>query len=240
MKLSLFDTLPFWVIALVSIIVLLVALEAGYRVGLARREIWRDADSGGGAIVQTSMFAILGLVLAFTYASVVSRYDVRKQAIPVEANVLSTAFQRADIVVEPGRTELKKVLLDYARTRYFPPDLLQNSDGSKAALLRTLKQQAKIWPATKRVIEMDNPATMETSLVEVINSVFDAHTTRFAGFNAGIQGRMSRWRMTTLTLVLTGLMLIILDFDRPLDGAVIVNQQSLNSVIAAMEADLNQ
>ena len=265
MELSLFDTLPFWVIALVSIIVLLVALEAGYRVGLARREIWRDADTGGGAIVQTTMFAILGLVLAFTYASVVSRYDARKQAIPVEANVLSTAFQRADIVVEPGRTELKKVLLDYARTRYFPPDLLQNSDGSKAALLRTLKQQAKIWPATKRVIEMDNPATMETSLVEVINSVFDAHTTRFAaaldtlpkivmwmllfvaaaslsvaGFNAGIQGRMSRWRMTTLTLVLTGLMLIILDFDRPLDGAVIVNQQSLNSVIAAMEADLKQ
>jgi len=73
MELSLFDTLPFWVVALVFIIVLLVALETGYRVGLARREIWRDADSGGGAIVQTSMFAILGLVLAFTYAAGVSR-----------------------------------------------------------------------------------------------------------------------------------------------------------------------
>ena len=54
MELSLFDTLPFWVIALASIIVLLVALEAGYRVGLTRRKIWRDADTGGGAIVQTS------------------------------------------------------------------------------------------------------------------------------------------------------------------------------------------
>ena len=157
------------------------------------------------------------------------------------------------------------MLLDYARTRYFPPDVLQNSDDSKALLIRTLRQQDKIWPATKHVIELDNTASMETSLVEAINSVFDAHTTRFAaaldtlpkivmwmllfvaaaslsvaGFNAGIQGRMSRWRMTALTLVLTGLMLVILDFDRPLDGMVIVNQHSLNSVIAEMEADLKQ
>jgi hypothetical protein len=234
-------------------------------VGFARREIWKDADSGGGAIVQTSMFALLGLLLAFTYASGISHHDARKQAVPIEANALGTAFQRADFLADPGRTELKMVLLDYARTRSFPPGSLQSTEERKAALMRTMKQQAKIWPATKRIIEQDIPVPIEVSLVVAINSVFDAHTIRIAavfdtlpkivmwmllfiaaaslsvaGFNAGIQGRMSRWRMTALTLVLTGLILIILDFDRPLDGTVIVNQHSLNSIIAEMEADLKQ
>ena len=61
-----------------------------------------------------------------------------------------------------------------------------------------------------------------------------------AGYNAGIQGRMSRFRMTALTLVITGLMLIILDFDRPGDGFVIVDEFSIENVIADMEADLGQ
>jgi hypothetical protein len=265
MELALLYSLPIWGAGLIFIAVLLIALESGYRMGLARRETWKDADSGGGAIVLTSMFALLGLLLAFTYASGVSRHDARSQAVTVEANALSTAFQRADIIAEPGRTELKIVLLDYTRTRSYPPGSLQNNDERKAAIIRTLKQQARIWPATKRVVEQNNPAPMETSLVVAINAVFDAHYVRFAavfdtlpkivmwmllfvaaaslsvaGFNAGIQSRMSRWRMTALTLVLTGLILIILDFDRPLDGMVIVNQNSLNSVIAEMEADLKQ
>lgn len=54
-----------------------------------------------------------------------------------------------------------------------------------------------------------------------------------AGFNAGIQGRM-----TTLTLVLTGLMTVIIDFDRSLDGMISVNQQTLEALIQEMETGL--
>jgi hypothetical protein len=265
MELALLYSLPIWVAGLIFIVVLLIALESGYRMGLARRKTWKDADSGGGAIVLSSMFALLGLLLAFTYAAGVSGHDARSQAVIAETSALGTAFQRADIIAEPGRTELKMVLLDYARTRSYPPGSLQSNEERKAAIIKTLKQQARIWPATKRVAEQNNPVPIEASLVAAINAVFDAHYVRLAaifetlpkivmwmllfviaaslsvaGFNAGIHGRMSRWRMTALTLVLTGLMLVILDFDRPLDGTVIVNQHSLESIIAEMEAGLKQ
>ena len=104
MELALLYTYPIWIAGLIFLVVLLIALELGYRVGFARRELWEDADSGGGAIVQTSMFALLGLLLAFTYAAGMSRHDARKQAVPAETNALGTAFQRADILAEPGRT----------------------------------------------------------------------------------------------------------------------------------------
>lgn len=135
----------------------------------------------------------------------------------------------------------------------------------KAAIDRTLQKQARLWPATKRVIAQDNPDPIEASLLAAINDVFDAHSIRLAavfdelpkiamwlllfvaaaaltvgGFNAGIQGRMSRWRMSAFTMVLTGLMLVILDFDRPNDGAVIVSQYSIHTAISDMEIDLRQ
>jgi len=59
-------------------------------------------------------------------------------------------------------------------------------------------------------------------------------------FNAGISGSISRWRMTPLALVLSGVMFVIMDFDRPVSGFIRVSQASLQSAIAEMEADLGQ
>jgi hypothetical protein len=109
--------LPVWLVGFFILIVLLAALELGYRIGHSRRDLWKDADSGGGRLVLTSMFALLGLMLAFTYGAGVSRYESSKQAIILEVNAIRTAFLRADMVAEPRRTELKQALLDYARTR---------------------------------------------------------------------------------------------------------------------------
>ena len=265
MEFSPLYNLPLWVPALIFIVMLSIALESGYRVGLKRRESWKEADSGGGAVVLTSMFALMGLVMAFTYASGVSRYDARKSAVTIEANALGTAFLRADLVAEPGRTELKTILLDYARTRYIAQGSVRSEADRKETLQRTVRAQVKIWPATKHIIDQETPGPIASSLVAAINGVLDAHTIRLvavfdklprvvmwmlvfisaaslgvAGYNAGIQGRMSRWRMTAFALVLSGLMIVILDFDRPNDGLVTVSQYSINSVIAHMEADLGQ
>jgi hypothetical protein len=256
---------PFWFAASIFAIVLTIALESGFRVGMKRRAHWKDADSGGGSVVLTSIFAIMGLVMAFTYASGISRYDARKNAATIEANALGTAFLRADLVAEPGRTELKKVLLDYARSRVFDLGKIKNAEDRRAVLNNTLEKLKKIWPVTRRIVEQGKPGPIEASLVAAINDVMNAHTTRVmslldklpkvvmwmllfiaaaslsvAGYNAGIQGRMSRWRMSAFALVLTGLMLVILDFDRPNDGIVVVSNFSIKAVVTVMEADLGQ
>jgi hypothetical protein len=209
------------------------------------------------------MFAVMRLVLAFTYASGVSRFDARKNAVILEANALGTAFHRADLVAEPGRTELRTVLLDYARSRTFAPGTVTTNEKRRVAVKTTLERLAKVWPATKRVIEQAQSGPIEASLVAAINDVLDVHTFRMAafsdklprivmwmliiicaaslsvaGYNAGIQGRMSRWRMSAFAFVLTLLMFVILDFDRPNSGIVLVSQYSIDAVIAEMEADL--
>lgn len=263
MRIPFLYELPTWVTGAFFVVILLAALEAGYRIGLRRRDLWKDADTGGGQVVLTSMFALLGLILAFTYAFTVSRHEARKQVVIAEANALGTAFLRAGLVAEPGRSELKKALLDYARTRTIAPGIELTDARIRELIQRSLQAQAKLWPATERIIQIKPPGPIEASLVAAINEVIDIHTTRMvavydrlpqvvlwmqlfiavaslavAGFNAGLSGRMSRWRMTALTLVLTAVIIVIIDFDMPQSGFIRVSHEALVTVIRDMEADL--
>ena len=265
MAFSLFYQIPITLVGVFILALLLAALEIGYRVGFKQRKKWRDADSGGGTVALSSMFAILGLILAFTYASGVSRFEVRKQAVISESNALGTAFLRAGLIAEPGSTELKEELLAYARTRVVTKGVTISNEQRRELLKKTLHAQAKLWPALEKALEKGKPGVIEASLVAAINDVLDEHAIRLAaifdklplfvlwmlifiaaatllvtGFNAGLSGRISRWRTTALAMVMTGVMLMILDFDRPNDGFILVPDYSLLTVIADMETELSQ
>ena len=180
MNISLFYSFPIWLTGLGSFIVLIVAIELGYRIGLKSQDKWKDAEIGGGGIVQTSLLALLGLVLAFTYASVVSRHDARKSTVHVEANTLGTSFLRAGLVAEPGRTELKEALLGYARTRVMSHDKLKTIESRKAVVSASIAMQDKIWPAMMRAFSEQEPAPLKASIISSVNDVLDAHTLRLA------------------------------------------------------------
>ena len=92
MNLSFFYHIPLIFGGLIMFAFLLTALEVGYRIGFGQRKKWLDADTGGGTVALSTMFALLGLILAFTYASGVSRFEHRKQAVIEESNALGTVF----------------------------------------------------------------------------------------------------------------------------------------------------
>jgi len=76
---ELFHRISTWPFSLFLVIFFLGALEFGYRVGLSRRELWKGIDRSSGQHILTSMFALLGLMLAFTYGAVVERFDANKK-----------------------------------------------------------------------------------------------------------------------------------------------------------------
>jgi hypothetical protein len=193
----------------------------------------------------------------------VTRFDARKQAIVDEANAISTAFLRADLGPEPARTELRTLLLEYAKTR--ATERGRTTAELEGVVQRTIQVQAKLWPATARMVKGKPAGPIEASIVQAINAVLDAHSTRLAkildrlptivllmlvfitaaslavaGFNAAISGGMNRLRMTVLTLVLASIIVVIIDFDLPQKGFIRVSQESLLAVIRDMEADLTK
>ena len=258
--------LPTWLTSLVYISVLLAALEFGYFVGQRLQDSWKNANPTNGQIILTSMFAVFGLMLAFTYGAGVDRFDTSKKAVVLEANAISTAFLRADLAAEPERTELKQALLDYAHTRSMDQGRRHSRERFKEHIQKSLQVQSKLWPITEQIVEQNHLDPIVTSrLVDAIDQVINVHTIRIAarfdelpiavilmlllvsaaslsvaGFNAGISGRLNRLRMTTFAFVLTGVMLVILDFDQPLDGFIHISLDSLTNLVNEMEANLAQ
>lgn len=263
MSFSFFYHIPLIFGGLTMFAMLLTALEVGYRIGFKQRKKWLDAETGGGTVALSTMFALLGLILAFTYASGVSRFEDRKQAVIEESNALGTAFLRAGFIAEPGGKALQETILAYAKTREISREHSLSHVEIKERLNNTIQAQEKLWPTLEKALMQGKLGAIEVSMVTAMNDVLNMHTIRMAalfdklpkavfwmlifisaatiavtGFNAGLSGKISRWRTATLALVMVGVMLMILDYDRPRDGFIRVSQYSLNTVIAEMEANL--
>ncbi len=251
---------PYWQLVIIVISIMLVSLETGFRLGRHKRQTSELEDKIGSNIAVTSIFATVGLILAFTYAYTVSRADIRKDLILEEANAISTAFLRSDLVNDYEITELKRALLEYARSRVITKEELSSRESMSKFLQRSYQLQAKLWPITKNIVQKKTPGPLEVSLITAINEVLDLYTARIAGgmdrlpaaivimillisaaslavagFNSGLYGRFSRWRMTTLAIAISLVILVIIDFDYPKQGFIHLNQHPILSVIAEME-----
>jgi len=255
---------PIWLDGLFFLSILLVSVEGGLRLGLRRHRESVDAKKGvRGDVVLGSMLALLGLLLAFTYAFSLSRADMRKQAIVNEGNAIGTAFLRADLGAEPGRSELRRGLLDYARTRLVKKEVYGES--LRESVARSSEAQSRLWPAAERALQKDIPGAIQASIVQAVNEVLDTGTIRLAvindhipaavfglllivaaasiaiaAHNAGLNGAKTRWRMYAFALVLAALMLVIIDFDRGRHGFIRISLQPLEVVIDDLKAQLGQ
>jgi hypothetical protein len=254
--------LPIWVDGTLFLLLLLLAVESGFHMGLRRhRASGGTQKTEGSNVTLGAMLALLGLMLAFTYAFSLSRADMRKQAIVDDANAIGTAFLRADLGAEPGRSELRKGLLEYAQTRLISEELY--GEALREAIDRSLQAQARLWPATKRALHSDVPGPIQASIVQSVNEVLDTHAIRVmsrydripaavflllmvtaaaslavAAHNAGLNGNMNRWGMNTFALVLAAMMVVIVDFDRGKHGLIRVSNQALEAVVQDMQAEL--
>ena len=93
------DALPLWGVFIVILLIVLLSVEFGYRLGKYRRshhEMEKEAPLG------TMVGATLGLlafILAFTFGLAASRFDNRRQLLLDEANAIATAKTARDLRV---------------------------------------------------------------------------------------------------------------------------------------------
>lgn len=94
---------------------ILLLLEIGRRIGIQRRAQDPEGAAAGTDPVDGAIFALLGLLLAFTFAGAVSRFDVRRALIVEETNAISTAYLRLDMLptgVQPPMRDLFRRYVD--------------------------------------------------------------------------------------------------------------------------------
>jgi hypothetical protein len=95
-----YEFLFFWVLPIsLSIFgAILVALEAGWRIGGVRHERDPSGATAGTGAIDGAIFGLMGLLLAFAFSGAASRFDTRRSLILEESNTIGTAYLRLDLL----------------------------------------------------------------------------------------------------------------------------------------------
>src|SRR6476660_4262991 len=96
----------------------LVLLNFGRHLGMRYLQRQKGAGSMAGlTTVEGAVFALIGLLLAFTISGALQRFDDRRQLVIQEANAASTAHDRLALFEGDLARDLQTKLKDYVQAR---------------------------------------------------------------------------------------------------------------------------
>lgn len=123
------------------------------------------------------MFALMGLLIAFTFSGAATRFDTRRQLIVEEANSIGTAWLRLDLLPSGAQPELRDLFRRYLDARLAVYQKLPDLQAAHAELGRANALQGEIW--TRAVAASQQASTpLVAQLVPALNEMFDIATTR--------------------------------------------------------------
>jgi hypothetical protein len=76
-----------------------------------------NTDSPGTGAINGAIFAILGLILAFSFSGAASRFDQRRDLIVAEANAIGTALLRVDLLPDDAQPAVRADFKRYVDAR---------------------------------------------------------------------------------------------------------------------------
>ena len=158
---------------------MMLASEAGQRLADARRA--RDGDvavkSGGAA--EAGVFALLGLLIAFTFSGAALRFEGRRQLINDEANAIGTAYLRLDLLPSDAQPAIRQLFRDYVQLRASIYHNATDFTETSRRLDEGSALQNRIWTQSLAAAQRpDAPSQATMLLLPALNQMLDITTTR--------------------------------------------------------------
>jgi hypothetical protein len=159
-------------------VTMLLLVEAGRRLG-KRHAARVGAESRAGlGLVDSAVYALLGLMIAFTFSAAFSRFDTRRNLIVQEANAIGTAYLRIDLLPADVQPRVRELFRRYLDSRLATYQKLPDVDAALKEYENTSRLQQEIWTeAVEGTREMASPAPAQL-LLSALNEMIDITTTR--------------------------------------------------------------
>ena len=125
------------------------------------------------------MFALLGLLVAFTFSGAASRFDERRNLIVEETNDIGTAYLRLDLLPAGAQPALRDLFRRYVDSRLEAYRKLPDLEAAKAQLARSIELQGEIWRQAVAASQTEGaPPSATMLLLPALNQMIDITTTR--------------------------------------------------------------
>jgi fumarate reductase subunit D len=246
----------------IGVIVFLGIIELCFRLGLHQRKPGDETHRTHITALQTALLGLLALLLGFTFAMSVTRFEARKNLVLEEANAVGNAYWRSQLIAPSARAQVPKLLLEYTKAALELHDAENDAprfDAASATSRRIERQIRALAAATA-----DNPPAVSTIMfIQAINEMAQINEKRrvalenhvpepvfyllfivsggavaFIAYGTGLHGRR-RLISTGLFAALIALVLtFIVDIDQPGTGVIQVNQESMERMQKTLEQEM--
>jgi hypothetical protein len=209
-------------------------------------------------VLQAALLGVVGLVLAFGLSLAVGRYEDRRAATVAEANAIGTTYLRAQLLAEPTRSRSLELLRRYTDLALA---VSKEVPGSSAMRQTTAAQgvlQRRLWRLGGEAMASAPVASAPRLYVDSLNSTIDLQSARLAGLSNRVPGAVLGLEVIGAAVALgllalhisllgrglapvlaaavlvTLLLLVTFDLDRPTRGLIKVPATPLVALRASM------
>jgi hypothetical protein len=242
-------------ILIFSAVVLIGAIEIGRWFGVRAR----PQGIGSVPTLEGSILALLALMIGFTFAVALSRFEARREGVLNEANAIGTTALRARLLPAPHSRECLKLLREYVQVRLDLTEKIPSPLELKEALARSNAIQEALWMQAKEVAAKNNGMVPTGLFIQSLNEMIDDHEKRlialisgvpnivlvvlyviaivasaFSGYAAGVEAQRSRGPMHAAMGLFIAVILLIQDLDRPTGGFITASQQPMQDVATSI------
>lgn len=240
-------------IAILLFIAIIIFNELGFRIGSYIQARTNDEVKSLTGSIQASILGLLALLLGFTFSISMQRYDNRSMALIDEANMIRTAFMRAHLLPEAFSSEANTLLEQYVELRIEVSTVdITRREERRVFNARTDAIQDALWALAIDASRTDGSALTTGAFINTLTSLVEIQNKRNAllqlhapevvllllflvfisaggilGYSAGLSGKRITAPIVLVSFLITLIVFIIIDLDRPRRGLIQVNQSQL-------------
>jgi hypothetical protein len=204
---------------------------------------------------------LLSLLLGFTLAMALERFDHRKELVVDEANAITRTSLRAQTLPEPVRSQAIELLRQYVDARLAYASTAMSGQELDTMVERTKQLQRRLWDHSTAVAR-ESPTPTISIFLQSLNDTIDLGEKRLAAlenrvpppiwlmlvlisiltcFIVGLGVKRKFWVMTLIwPLTISIVMGLIADLDAPRSGLIQVSQQSMRRLQQDLKNDGGQ
>jgi Na+/proline symporter len=245
--LDLFSSLPLWASVVVTLGIVLLSVEIGYRGGRFMKSRDREKDAPVGVMVGATL-GLLAFLLAFTFGFAANLFMQKRDVVLEESNAIGTAYLRADFLPPEHAAAVRGLFREYVDVRIGAA----TSGAVGDAIRRSEEIQTQLW--SHAVASMQERTDVSVGLfVQALNEVIDVHSKRVLiavrsrvpptiwlalyavaffslgtmGYQSGLGGGRRSLAVVTVAITFTAVIALIADLDSSQEGTLRISQQSM-------------
>ncbi len=236
-------------VAVVLFLGMVIASEFGRRSGVNRLKRHPEGLPKGVSAAEGAVFALLGLLIAFSFSGAATRFQGRRHLITEEANAIGTAYLRIEMLPDDLQANMREQFRKYLDLRLETYRLAGNLPAAMAKYAESTELQETIWSEAVAACKRDDAHKgLPQVILSSLNTMFDITTTRLAatrdhppmaiyfvlflfglvgafiiGFNMSIDSTGSRFHSFVFAAIMSLMILVIVDLEYPRVGFIRVD-----------------